>query len=151
MVTMRSFENSVWWVVSFSKPLTLATLPKTSIVTLFMEYRIVSHSVTTFGDREEGSGNRRTFNNKISADPRLLGALRRMGGGGYRYCMIFTLHDLTDLYVERVTAHRIKINHHSCFHNLWPNSKTKLKLKHLCEQGGPLVFRGPYAACVFYV
>ncbi len=44
--------------------------------------------------------------------------------------MIFTLHDLTDFYiervnVERVTAHRIKINDHSCFHNLWPNSKTK--------------------------
>ncbi len=54
----------------------------------------------------------------------------------------FTLHDLTDFYVERVTAHP---------HNLWPNSKTKLKLKHLWEQGGPLVFRGPYAACVFCV
>ncbi len=26
---------------------------------------------------------------------------------------------------------------------------TKLKRKHLWEQGGPLVFRGPYAACVF--
>ncbi len=49
-----------------------------------------------------------------------------------RDCMIFTLHDLTDFYiervnVERVTAHRIKINDHSCFHNLWPNSKSKLK------------------------
>ncbi len=56
----------------------------------------------------------------------------------------------TDFYIERVTAHRIKINDHSCFHNRLPNSKTKLKLKHLWEQGGPLVFRGPYAACVFY-
>ncbi len=46
-------------------------------------------------------------------------------------CTTFTLHDLTDFYVERVTAHRIKINYHSCFHNSWPNSKTKLKLKHL--------------------
>ncbi len=36
-------------------------------------------------------------------------------------CTIFTLHSLTDFYVERV------INDHSCFHNLWPNSKTKLK------------------------
>ncbi len=45
----------------------------------------LTHSVTTFGDREEGSGNRRKFNNKISADPRLLGALRRMGGGQILY------------------------------------------------------------------
>ncbi len=29
-----------------------------------------------------------------------------------RDCMTFTLHDLTDFYVERVTAHRIKINDH---------------------------------------
>ncbi len=49
---------------------------------------------------------------------------------------------LTDFYVERVTAHRIKIDD-SCFHNRWPNSKTKPKIKHLWEQGGPLVFRGP--------
>ncbi len=66
-----------------------------------------------------------------------------------RDCTIFTLHNLTDFYVESVTAHRIKINDHSCFHNLWPNSKTKLKLKHLWEQA--LMFRGPYAACVFCV
>ncbi len=26
------------------------------------------------------------------------------------------------------TPHRIKINEHSCFHNHWPNSKTKLKI-----------------------
>ncbi len=39
----------------------------------------------------------------------------------------FTLHDFTDFYVERATAHRIKINDHSCFHNRRPNSKTKLK------------------------
>ncbi len=44
-----------------------------------------------------------------------------------RDCMIFMLHDLTDFYVERVTAHCIRIHDHSCFHNLWPNSKTKLK------------------------
>ncbi len=68
-----------------------------------------------------------------------------------RDCMTFTLHDLTDLYVERVKAHRIKINDHSFSHNLWPNSKTQLKLKHLWEQWGPLVFRGPYAACVFCI
>ncbi len=30
---------------------------------------------------------------------------------------------LRRFYVERVTAHRIKINDRSCFHNLWPNSK----------------------------
>ncbi len=35
--------------------------------------------------------------------------------------MPFTLHDLTDFYIERVTAHGIKINEHSCFHNRWPN------------------------------
>ncbi len=28
-----------------------------------------------------------------------------------RDCMIFTLHDLTDLYIERVTAHSIKSFH----------------------------------------
>ncbi len=44
-----------------------------------------------------------------------------------RDCTTFTLHDLTDFYVERVTAHHIKIND-SCFHKRWPNSKTKLKL-----------------------
>ncbi len=37
----------------------------------------------------------------------------------------------TDFYVERVTAHHIKRNDHSCFHNRLPNSKMKLKLKHL--------------------
>ncbi len=29
----------------------------------------------------------------------------------------------------------IKRNGHSCFHNRWPNSKTKLKWKHIWEQG----------------
>ncbi len=50
-----------------------------------------------------------------------------------RDCTTFTLHDLTDFYVDRVrvTVHCIKCNDHSCFHNRWPNSKTKLKLKHL--------------------
>ncbi len=48
-----------------------------------------------------------------------------------RDCMTFTLHDLTDYYVESVTAHHIKINDNSCFHNCWPNSKTNQKLKHL--------------------
>ncbi len=46
-------------------------------------------------------------------------------------------------YVERVRVHRIKIIDHSCFHNHWPTSKTKLKWKHIWEQGGPLVFQGP--------
>ncbi len=52
-----------------------------------------------------------------------------------RDCTTFMLHDLADFYVESVTAHRIKINDHSCFYNRWPKSKTKLKLKHLWEQG----------------
>ncbi len=56
-----------------------------------------------------------------------------------------------DFYIKSVTAHVIKRNDHSCFHNSWTNSKIKIKLKHLWEQGGPLVFRGPYAACVFCV
>ncbi len=29
-----------------------------------------------------------------------------------RDCTTFTLYDLTDFYIERVTAHRIKINYH---------------------------------------
>ncbi len=45
------------------------------------------------------------------------------------HCMTFTLHDLTNFYVERVTVHRIKINDHSCFHNSWPNSKTNLRAR----------------------
>ncbi len=45
-------------------------------------------------------------------------------------------------YVERVTAHHIKIIDHSCFHNRWPTSKTKLKWKHLWDQGGTMVFWG---------
>ncbi len=68
-----------------------------------------------------------------------------------RDCTIFMLYTLTDIYVERVTAHRIERYDHSCFHNLRPNSKTKLKCKNIWEQGGPLVFRGPYAACIFCV
>jgi len=104
----------------------------------------------------------------LSADPSLLGALRRTVFHSVsnrarrkrssllqlcmlstrflfsraRDCTIFTLHSLSDFYVERVTAHRIRYDH-SCFHNLWPNYKTKLKLKPLWEQGGSLLFRGP--------
>ncbi len=48
-----------------------------------------------------------------------------------RDCTTFTLHDLTDFYIERVTVQRIKINDYSCFHKRWTNSKTNLKLKHL--------------------
>ncbi len=49
--------------------------------------------------------------------------------------MTFTLQDLTNLYVDRMAAHRIKRNDHSCFHNCLPSSKTKLQLKHLCFGG----------------
>ncbi len=45
---------------------------------------------------------------------------------GARDCTIFTLYSLTDFYVERVTAHRIKIYDHSCC------PKTKLKEDWLC-------------------
>ncbi len=48
-----------------------------------------------------------------------------------RDCRTFMLLDLTDFYVDSVTAHCIKINYYLSFHNLWPNSKTKLKVKHL--------------------
>ncbi len=44
-----------------------------------------------------------------------------------RDCTTFTLHDLAIFNVESGTAHRIKINDHSCFHNRWPNLKTKPK------------------------
>ncbi len=106
-----------------------------------------------------------------SADPRLLGALRKtvslVGLGGMdemhlsvfhsvsnRVCgrrsrnsissaayafnsfffFVFFVSSLcqeTAFYVERVTAHRIKRNDHSCFYNHLPNSKTKLKLNHI--------------------
>ncbi len=67
------------------------------------------------------------------------------------YSLFFLSKRLNDIhvtwfdwfYVERVTAHRIKINDYSCFHNLWPNSKTKLKWKYLWEQGVPWCFGGP--------
>ncbi len=47
------------------------------------------------------------------------------------FFLVNSLCQETDFYVERVIAHRIKINDHLCFHNRLPNSKTKLKLKHL--------------------
>ncbi len=57
-----------------------------------------------------------------------------------RDCTTSTLHNLADFYVESVTVHRIKRNDYSCFHNRWPNWKTKLKWKHLWERGGPWCF-----------
>ncbi len=48
--------------------------------------------------------------------------------------MTFTLQAF---YIESVTAHHIKINYHSCFHNSWPNSKTKLKIKTSLRARGP--------------
>ncbi len=66
--------------------------------------------------------------------------------------MIFTIHDFTDFYVERVTAQRIKINDHSCFHNLWPNSKTKLKIKtSLGARGSPGVSGAQYSLCILRI
>ncbi len=41
---------------------------------------------------------------------------------------------------REVTANRIKWNDHSCFHNWWPNSKTKLKYKQLWEQASQLAY-----------
>ncbi len=51
--------------------------------------------------------------------------------------MKFTLHDLTDFYIERVTAHRIQIIDPSCFHDHWPTSKMKLN-EDLFESKGAL-------------
>ncbi len=68
-----------------------------------------------------------------------------------RDCTTFTLQDFTDIDIEMDTVHNIKIHFHSCFHNHWPSSKAKQKLKHIREQAGPLVFRVPYAACVYCV
>ncbi len=65
-----------------------------------------------------------------------------------RDCTTFTLHDLTDFYIERVTAHGIKIIDHSCFHNHWPASKTKLN-ENISESKGAPWCLGP--ACVFCV
>ncbi len=53
-----------------------------------------------------------------------------------RDCTTFTLHDLTDFYIERVTVHCIKIIDHSCFHYQWPTSKNETKWKALWEEGG---------------
>ncbi len=54
-----------------------------------------------------------------------------------RDCTSFTLHDLADFYVASVTANRIKINYHSCFHNCCPNSKTETKIKTSLRARGP--------------
>ncbi len=54
-------------------------------------------------------------------------------------------------YVERLTAHHIKIIDNSCFHNRWPTSKTKLNENIFESKGGTLVFLGRHAACVFCV
>ncbi len=67
-----------------------------------------------------------------------------------RDCMTFTLHDLTDFLRRKGTAQRINIIDHSCFHNHWPTSKMKLHETSLRARG-PLVFRGPYAACILCV
>jgi len=68
-----------------------------------------------------------------------------------RDCMIFTLHDLTYFYIERVTAHRIKKKIIHVFITSGQTPKRKVKLKHFWEQGAPLVFQGPYAVYIFCV
>ncbi len=50
---------------------------------------------------------------------------------------------LLSFYVERETAHRIKIIYHSCFHNHWPTSKTKLSENLFESKGAPWCFVGP--------
>ncbi len=56
-------------------------------------------------------------------------------------CTTFTLHDLTDFYVESVTAHHIKINDHSCFQPL-AKLKNETKIKTSLKARVPLVFLG---------
>ncbi len=68
-----------------------------------------------------------------------------------RDCTTFTLHVLADFYTEMVTTHRTKINDHSCFHNRWPNSKTKLKWKHIWEHGGPWCFGALCSLCILRI
>ncbi len=56
-----------------------------------------------------------------------------------------------DRFLHREGDNVLHSNKWSFMFNRLPNSKTKLKLKHLWDQGGPLVFWGPYSACVFCV
>ncbi len=72
--------------------------------------------------------------NSISSSAR--NAFNSVFFGLMQDCTTFTLHDLTDFYVERETAHRIKSNDRSCFHDRWPNSITKIN--NLREQRGVL-------------
>ncbi len=75
----------------------------------------------------------------LSFTPSRIAESARLFHGSIRFQLIFfsrardrttfTLHDLTDFYVERVTAHL----NYNLNDNLKPNSKTKLKLKHLWE------------------
>jgi len=51
--------------------------------------------------------------------------------------MIFTLHDLTYFYIERVTAHRIKKKIIHVFITSGQTPKQKLKLKHFWARGPP--------------
>ncbi len=54
---------------------------------------------------------------------------------------LYDIH-VTRFYIESVTAHRIKINDHSCFHNSWP-IQIKTKIKTSLRAGGPWCFGGP--------
>ncbi len=54
-----------------------------------------------------------------------------------RDCTMFTLHHLTDFLRREGTANHIKIIGHSCFHNHWPTSKTKLNENIFESKGAP--------------
>ncbi len=60
-----------------------------------------------------------------------------------RDCTMFTLHNLTDFLRREGTANHIKIIGHSCFHNHWPTSKTKLNENLFESKGTPWCFGGP--------
>ncbi len=71
------------------------------------------------------------------------------GSVHFRLVFFFFLYDIRVawfdwfLRIERVTAHRIIINDHSCFHNSWTNSKRKLNYNIFESKGAPWCFRGP--------
>ncbi len=62
-----------------------------------------------------------------------------------RDCTAFTLQDF---YIESVTAHHIKRNDHSCFHNSWPNSKMKTSLR---ARGPPGVSGALCSLCILHI
>ncbi len=66
----------------------------------------------SFSNRARGRRSRNSISSSVHFQSMFLFRLEPLS----RDCTTFTLHDLTNLYVERMTAHCIKINDHSCLH-----------------------------------